>query len=321
MLDARDSDLPLTPRPPRGLVAHRPRRDQAQAVAELVAAFELANDGESETTRLDVLDWWQELAEGDDAWVIAHDDGALVGYAELRREEPAWVADGYVHPAWNGRGVGSYIVALTEAHAAGRGGPERIRNTVAAADEAAMQLLAAAGYRPLRCFYRMAIDLPTALPAPLLPRGYRLAAVADGEERAFHAVLEAAFADDFGHVAEPFERWLVRQESSETTDRSLWLCAWRGGELAGVCQCARRFGGGWIGMLGVLPSHRGRGLGRSLLLQALHAFQKRGERIARLGVDAANPTGATALYRSVGMRVVSEFALHEKELARRPGAA
>jgi hypothetical protein len=36
-----------------------------------------------------------------------------------------------------------------------------------------------------------------------------------------------------------------------------------------------------------------------------------------LGVDAANPTGATRLYQRAGMYVASEFLTFEKEL--RPG--
>jgi hypothetical protein len=31
-----------------------------------------------------------------------------------------------------------------------------------------------------------------------------------------------------------------------------------------------------------------------------------------LGVDGESPTGANALYESVGMRVVSRFVVHEK---------
>jgi hypothetical protein len=40
----------------------------------------------------------------------------------------------------------------------------------------------------------------------------------------------------------------------------------------------------------------------------------RGKPRVSLGVDAANPTGATRLYESVGMRVLSEEAAYRKIL-------
>ena len=69
---------------------------------------------------------------------------------------------------------------------------------------------------------------------------------------------------------------------------------------------------GWVRILGVRQSFRGRGLGRALLLHAFAQFRSRGMQRVGLGVDGESPTGANALYESVGMRIVSRFAIYEK---------
>jgi ribosomal protein S18 acetylase RimI-like enzyme len=49
-----------------------------------------------------------------------------------------------------------------------------------------------------------------------------------------------------------------------------------------------------------------------LLLHAFRELRARGKQRVGLGVDADSPTGAVALYESVGMRVVNRFVSLEK---------
>jgi ribosomal protein S18 acetylase RimI-like enzyme len=58
---------------------------------------------------------------------------------------------------------------------------------------------------------------------------------------------------------------------------------------------------GTVQNLGVVPDHRGNGLGRALLLKALQGFQSAGARRSSLEVTADNAE-ALRLYRSVGFR-------------------
>ncbi len=53
--------------------------------------------------------------------------------------------------------------------------------------------------------------------------------------------------------------------------------------------------------LGLVPAHRGRGIGTALLLQALHGFRRAGLARAMLEVTAQNE-GAIRLYRRLGFR-------------------
>ena len=59
---------------------------------------------------------------------------------------------------------------------------------------------------------------------------------------------------------------------------------------------------------------RGRGLGRAILQHLFGIFYERGVPSVALGVDAANPTGATRLYESAGMNVTRNYVLFEKVL-------
>ena len=80
-----------------------------------------------------------------------------------------------------------------------------------------------------------------------------------------------------------------------------WLIADGTEYVATIQGISDRFGTGAIQNVGVVPSHRGRGLGYAILLQALHAFRNRGLARATLEVTALNDN-AVRMYRQVGFR-------------------
>lgn len=71
------------------------------------------------------------------------------------------------------------------------------------------------------------------------------------------------------------------------------------GTIQGVVQTGQW---GAVQNVGVAPEHRGRGLGRSLILKSLAGFQAVGVPRVYLEVTARN-TAAVQLYRSVGFRL------------------
>lgn len=76
----------------------------------------------------------------------------------------------------------------------------------------------------------------------------------------------------------------------------------RKSEYCGTVQGIRdEQGVGNIQNLGVTPHHRGRGLGRGLLLRALAGFQLTGLRLASLEVTSQN-VDAVRLYERIGFR-------------------
>ncbi len=193
-------------------------------------------------------------------------------------------------------------------------GVARIHQLVLAADPGAHALLAARAYREVRRFWEMTIELgDELLAAPRLPEGLTIEPFSAGAARAFHAALEEAFQDHWEHSPESFEDWWERQTRKHDHDPSLWFLVRDGDEVAAATRNdPNRNGGGWIGALGVRRGWRGRGLARALLLHSFREFHARGLRRVGLGVDAANPTGATHLYESVGMHVEVEHVVWEK---------
>lgn len=75
---------------------------------------------------------------------------------------------------------------------------------------------------------------------------------------------------------------------------------------------------GWVNEVGVLAPCRGRWIAAALLRRSFATFALRGLRSVMLNVDAETPTGATALYELVGMRVVKRWDLWERSSGRSP---
>ena len=70
----------------------------------------------------------------------------------------------------------------------------------------------------------------------------------------------------------------------------------------------------YVSILGVLREFRGRGLARLLLRTAFVQARDMGLAGTALHVDSQNPTGATALYRSVGMTPAQVYVAFERAL-------
>ena len=152
-------------------------------------------------------------------------------------------------------------------------------------------------------------------PAPAWPAGIRVRTFRPGEDdRAMYEAQEEAFSDHWGHVTASFDDWMRRTRRHDF-DAGLWLLALDGDRVVATStNSIIPENLGWVSGLGVVPSHRRRGIARAILLQALGDFWRRGLRSVALGVDADSLTGATRLYESVGMRVVESHDQVRKQL-------
>jgi mycothiol synthase len=263
----------------------------------------------------DVTAWLSGNDLPNDSWLY-EEDGAVAAAGWVEKHHDTGIAIGIVHRARRGQGLGSRLVERSE-NRLQELGVGRVHCMTLAPDSAAESLLAGRGYREVRRFWEMTIELgDDPPPAPVLPDGFRVEAFSAEHAQAFHAALEEAFAEHWEHQPEPFDTWWERQLVKPDHDPSLWFQVREGDEIVGATRNdPERSGGGWIGAIGVRRQWRGRGLAKALLLQSFREFHRRGRRRVGLGVDSENQTGATKLYESVGMVVDTEQVVWEKLLA------
>lgn len=126
---------------------------------------------------------------------------------------------------------------------------------------------------------------------------------------AAHRILEEAFEDHWDYSQTPYEVFLDRSVHGDDFDPALWIIAVEAGEPVGVLYGNAHTDRGWVSELGVLRSHRGRGIATAMLRESFAEFQRRGLPRVRLNVDSDNLTGAVSLYERVGMRVVTSYDL------------
>ncbi len=122
-----------------------------------------------------------------------------------------------------------------------------------------------------------------------------------------HALVETCFAEIGGQHPRTLEQWSAALLSPPRFDPALCLVARCGGDVVGAALSQDLADYGFVRQLAVTATMRGRGLGLALLHECFRRHAARGLPATVLGVDAANPTGALALYEKAGMRVVEQF--------------
>jgi mycothiol synthase len=304
---------------PRAYWFRAPTPDDLDAVAEVLVAGDRHDVGQSVLDADFVQDQWSRVgfALGTDAWLVVHGQDAIVGYGQAMREGPTVVESwGVVHPGHRGQGIGTWLLARIQQRASElltgvRSGC--FRHAVNAGDRAAAAMLKASGLHPVRHFWHMQLEVAAGFESGPTPKGIRINGIDPRVHLpAVHAVLEAAFADHWGHHREPFARWVAEQTGSPSYDPTLWLVATEAGEPVGALTASVAGDRGWVDELGVLAPWRGRGIAGALLGHSFATFAGRGLQRVLLSVDADNPTGATKLYERVGMRVVSQWDMWER---------
>ena len=285
--------------------------EDASAVAALFSAEEerLYGPRPGGLTAEDILKFRQWHKE---AWVW-DEDGRLVASASFGVHGDAANARGVV--ADKGRGLGSEILERGEAFARTEG-VKKILTGAPEPDAAARALFEARGYREVRRFYEMAIELTEAPPDPVVPAGLVVDELRDDEYRAFYEALNEAFAEHWEWHPQPYEEWIERRQGQHRDEHGpIWFVVRDGDELAAVTRNDLSVaGGGYVGAIGVRPAWRGKGLAKALLRRTFAEFWRRGITRVTLDVDSQNETGAVRVYERVGMTVETCGVAFEKTI-------
>jgi ribosomal protein S18 acetylase RimI-like enzyme len=166
--------------------------------------------------------------------------------------------------------------------------------------------LGSRGYQVTRYFDELIRDLAQPIEPRALPRGVTAVAAEEAEEGDELFVHNEAFRDHWG--SQPFspERW-DRFKNEFYLPGASWV-AYDGEEPVGHVMSGtwphdyedRGFRHAWIWSVGVVRSHRKRGIASALVTMALEDFVANDMAHALLDVDSDNPTGAYGLYEALG---------------------
>lgn len=284
----------------------------------------------------DVQTWWQTPSfnmETNTRVVLAPDD-ELVGCVGLWDSAPhvRVFADVCVHPEYRGRSIGTYLSQWTEGRArqaiaqAPEGARVVLHQNAMSTDTTAQALLLRQGYRLVRHYFDMIIEMDAPPPEPVVPEGITIRPfIRERETRALVQASREAFRDHWGYVETPFEEdfeeWVHWMDNDPSFDPSLWFVAVSGAEIVGMSLCCNAVAedpdAGHVDELCVRRPWRRRGIALALLRHSFGALYRRDKPKVTLGVDAQSLTGALRLYEKAGMRVQRQHDRYEKEL--RPG--
>ncbi len=282
-----------------------PRKDEFDAMLELMNAHQLAAFGEADVTAEELRLWLTTpyVVVENDLRVLER-DGRLIAYADVdgtREESPTWWCDVKVAPdAAAGEVVPQLVSWLDE-----RAEKGKLRVWTSNDDARIVGAFEALGFQPARHSYRMEIDLSDDEREPDWPDGISVRTFEPAE----------AWLDTNDPADETFEEWQHWTTKSDAFEPALWFLAFDDDQLAGFSLCRQDpvdQAAGYVARLGVLRPWRRRGFGEALLLRSFQAFRERGYTRGTLGVDASSVTGATRLYERAGMRVYRDTVFLER---------
>jgi mycothiol synthase len=254
---------------------------------------------------------WLDLAAPSDTTtlLLAHDRGTPVGALHLTRRPtgPATAAV-VVHPEHREAGVAGALVDGAVGSLSTRGGGHLLLWAFGV-DERADAFATSNGFTRERELWQMRVPLPLAeeaqWPDDVVVRPF----VPGRDEAAWVHANNRAFAHDPDQGGWT-ETDLQRLEAKPWFDPDGFLVAAAGEGIAGFCWTKLHPAApphephrlGEIYVIGVDPSHQGKGLGRALVLGGLHALHEHGAPVGMLFVDATNAS-AVGLYRGLGFDV------------------
>jgi mycothiol synthase len=315
------ADLPVLP---EGLTARPMTADDAAPVAALLTAAEQVDDTHEHFSAEDLTEWWTgwQADLERDGIVVRDPAGIPVGYAVALalptfRDSYRVYLEGRVRPDRRGQGIGRTLLdwllrrgAEVKAERQPQA-PGRLVVTVPGTMPSLEALVRRAGLTAERWFWdmeRSLEDLPESRPVSgvdLVPFAWDR----DDEVRRAHI---AAFREHHGSTEHDPETWTRLFTGQRAFRPDLSVLALEDGSVvayllayeyeADTAATGRREV--YFGQIGVLPSARGRGLAKAVIVESLRAAAKDGCVGASLGVDSENVTGAVRLYENLGFSAV-----------------
>ena len=309
-------------------------REDLPDIAAFYTECQAYDDNPERSSLADLQEFWDSarsvpeedtlVGRGPDGRVVAT---AWAGCNRVVSEQRAVHLGGAVRPDRRGEGIGTAVLEWELAH--GRAwdeatrregyGPLVMRLFVPTGQADVRDLAVRHDLSVERYFFEMSRRLDDVPGTPAVD-GVRLTGWDAGRSTEVRRAMNEAFHDHWGHVDATAQMWQEGLDShafraawsvlaiDEATDRVVgaamnfaWEHDW---EPQGYTE-------GYTDQLGVLRSHRKRGVAAALLAESMRRFAESGMEAAGLGVDAANPTGALGLYEKLGYRRTASTCVHQ----------
>ena len=178
-------------------------------------------------------------------------------------------------------------------------------------------LLEAEGFVRARTYWDMVWD-QEALPQWQVPEGFAFRSFQVGDAFLLTEVQNSAFEGSWGFCPNTVEQIAYRTSMANTSHQGI-VFLHQDEKPAGYCwTCVAPANGGirgLIGMIGVVPNYRGKGVSRAILLAGMEYLGSIGVEDIALQVDENN-TPAIRLYTSVGFEKAGELHWLERKLER-----
>ncbi|HUQ58643.1 GNAT family N-acetyltransferase [Lentzea sp.] len=250
-------------------------------------------------------------------------DGVLAAYGLFEpRDNPFGTnrvrLDGAVHPEFRRKGIGTQLMRrLTamahELHNAHHPAMPLVVCTMVESRSAGhVALVEKLGFSADRHFYELEVALGESLAQVPVPAGYEIVPFSPAHDEEVRLVSNEAFNEHWGSVERSPAEWAKSFTDSLRFVQETSFLALKDGavvafvlsrhypvveEMTGVREL-------WIGDVGTLAGHRGRGVASALLSWTLAQARAQGYHRAGLSVDSANPTRALGVYERAGFGVV-----------------
>lgn len=297
---------------PDGYTVRPPEPEDAEAILDLLSAYNLAVVGFADCTMDGVTAFLAEpgFDRGTDSWLVLAGNGRLAGLAasfglgdrqtiqvDMTSRDPVVAAWLFERAMYRAREMGRE-----------RGHAEiTVDFCIYRADEPLHALLIDRGCTVGTTYRRMRIDHTGDIVRPEVLAGVvvRRGAFDDATRQAADEVIIESFRGQFGFVPRSHDEWVGALDVLPTFDWSQLTVLEVDGQAVAVRICNDGFveqqNCGHIALLCVLEEFRGRGLAKFLLRDAFALDAAAGRAGTILHVDTNNPTPALGLYLSVGM--------------------
>lgn len=224
--------------------------------------------------------------------------------------------DATVRPAWRRRGLGralmTWMIGRTrELHEQHHPEAEAELNSVAiSTNTGAAALFSSLGFEECRYSFTLQRTFDAPIPAVALPDGLRLVPFEPAYDEALRLTHNEVFLDHWGSTPKDEETWKVWFTGSRAFRAGLTFLVLDGEQIVAYA-CGYEYDADtaatgirevYVGQVGTLRSHRGRGLAAVALTALMTQAAETGFQRAALGVDTQNPTGALGLYERLGFR-------------------